>query len=262
MKELLLEPRPSDPRRLLPAAKALSFLLALSVLATAMLLAFAALDYRWDWEPIWRNRSKFLQGWTVTLVLSVASLALSLVIGSVTALACSSRILPLRYLFKVYVELTRGAPLLAQVLIYNYVVATAIGVNSRYLVGIVALSLFGGAYIAEIFRAGIESVGKSQLLSAQAIGLTPYQTFKHVILPQAARRSLPALAGQFANLIKDSSLLSIIAISELTLNFQEVNATTFKAFEAFVPLVVGYLILTLPVMQLSRHIERQLRFDT
>ncbi len=134
--------------------------------------------------------------------------------------------------------------------------------QNRYLVGISIMAVFTGAYIAEILRAGIESVGKSQLLSAKGIGFTPYQTYRYVVFPQALRRSLPALAGQFANLIKDSSLLSIIAISEFTLNAQEVNAFTYSAFESFFPLAIGYLALTLPIMRYARVLEKRMQFET
>ncbi len=147
-------------------------------------------------------------------------------------------------------------------LLFFYVVADAAGIQNRYVVGIAIMAIFSGAYISEILRAGIEGVGKSQLLSAKAIGFTEYQTFRYVIAPQALRSSLPALAGQTANLIKDSSLLSVIAISEFTLNAQEVNAITYSSFESFFPLAIGYLILTLPIMRLSRSIENRLRFET
>ena len=124
------------------------------------------------------------------------------------------------------------------------------------------LSFFSGAYISEIIRAGIESVGKSQLESARAIGLTRSQTYRYVIFPQALRQTLPPLAGQFVSLIKDSSLLSIIAITEFTWSAQAVNARTFSTLESYLPLAFGYLILTLPISLWTRRLERQHKYET
>ncbi|MBK1876340.1 amino acid ABC transporter permease [Pelagicoccus mobilis] len=262
MKGLLIQEgdQPNQPTRNLGVV--LSFALALSFLCLLAFAAFASLDYNWNWSSVYKYRTKFIEGWLVTVGVSAAALITSCLIGGISALATRSRFLPLRYLFKIYVEVTRGTPLLVQMLMIFYVFADAIHLENRYIVGILILSLFSGAYVSEIFRAGIESVGSSQLLSAKSIGFTPYQTFRYVVFPQALRRSLPALAGQFANLIKDSSLLSIIAISEFTLNAQEVNTSTLSAFESFFPLAIGYLILTLPIFHLSRRLEKQLAFDS
>lgn len=240
----------------------LSFAIALSFLCLLGLAAFASLDYNWNWETIHEYRGKFIDGWLVTVAVSTVALLASCLIGGISALASKSSILPLRYLFRIYVEVTRGTPLLVQILMIFYVFADAVHLENRYVVGVLILSLFSGAYVSEIFRAGIESVGSSQLLSAKSIGFTPYQTFRYVVFPQALRSSLPALAGQFANLIKDSSLLSIIAISEFTLNAQEINSLTLSSFESFFPLAVGYLVLTLPIFYLSRHLEKRLAFDS
>ncbi len=161
-----------------------------------------------------------------------------------------------------YVETVRGTPLLVQILILFYVVANAFGIENRYFVGVLALSLFAGAYLSEMIRSGIESVRDSQLESARAIGLTRAQTYRHVVFPQVVRQLVPPLTGQFASIIKDSSLLSIIAVSEFTLNAQEVNAFTYSTLESYLPLAVGYLLLTLPISLLSRVLERRFYFAT
>ena len=233
-------------------------------LLTALLFtyAFQQLEYRWGWDSVYAYRRKFVDGWLVTLAISALSLLTSLLIGLFFALAQKSRFLPLRYFSKLYIELIRGTPLLVQILVFFYVVADAFGVSNRYLVGVLTLSLFAGAYICEIIRAGIESVGESQLESARAIGLTRAQIYRHVVFPQAFRRILPPLAGQFASLIKDSSLLSIIAVSEFTLNAQEVNAFTFSTLESYLPLALGYLALTLPISLLSRRLELRYLYAT
>ncbi len=153
-------------------------------------------------------------------------------------------------------------PLLVLILMFFYVVANAMGIHDRLLVGVVVLSFFAGAYIAEIIRAGIESVGASQLESARAIGLTVGQTYRYVIFPQALRQVLPPLAGQFASIIKDSSLLSIIGLAEFTYTAQQVNSATYSTLESYLPLAVGYLILTLPISLWSHGLGRRLRYET
>ena len=243
-------------------AQAVSWGLVAVLAAGLFTFAFNQLHYGWNWPAIWTYRQKFLQGWLVTVAISAASLAASLLIGLITALARRSAFLPLRYMAVLYVESIRGTPLLVQILILFYVVANAFGIENRYLVGILALSLFAGAYLSEMIRAGIDSIRDSQLESARAIGLTPVQTYRHVVFPQVVRQLVPPLAGQFASIIKDSSLLSIIAVSEFTLNAQEVNAFTYSTLESYLPLAVGYLLLTLPISLASRLLEHRFHYAT
>jgi len=240
--------------------RVIGILAAFLLLALVFSFAFSRLQYGWDWGAVYRYRQKFVTGWLVTLAISAASLAASIVIGLSAALAQRSAFLPLRYLGKIYIEIIRGTPLLVQILVFFYVVADAFGIANRYAVGALTLALFAGAYISEIIRAGIESIGESQLESARAIGLTRRQTYRFVVFPQVMRRILPPLAGQFASLIKDSSLLSIIAVNEFTLNAQEVNAFTYSTLESYLPLAVGYLALTLPISLLSRYLEGRYRY--
>jgi polar amino acid transport system permease protein len=242
--------------------RSVSFLLALALVAGVFTFAFAAVKYPWNWAGVWVYRGQFLHGWLVTVALSAISLVASCVIGSVLALLRRVRFLPLRYLSRIYVETIRGTPLLVQLLIFFYVVANAFRMEDRYVVGVLTLSVFSGAYISEVIRAGIESIGASQLESARAIGLTTAQTYRYVIIPQAIRQILPPLAGQFASLIKDSSLLSIIGISEFTLNAQNVSSYTYSNFESYIPLAAGYLLLTLPISLWTQSLERRNRFET
>ena len=122
--------------------------------------------------------------------------------------------------------------------------------------------LSAGLISPEIIRAGIESVGKSQIESARAIGLTRAQTYHYVIFPQALRQTLPPLAGQFVSLIKDSSLLYIIGMTEFTWSAKTINSDTFSTLETYIPLAAGYLILTLPISLWTRHLERKHKYET
>lgn len=262
MQRFLFITQDAQGGRVSRAAAIVSWLMV--VLAVSLLFWFALSQARfaWGWEAVYAYRQKFLNGWVMTVLISTAALLLSLVVGVATALAQRVRFLPLRYLARLFMEILRGTPFLVQILIFFYVIAEAFGIHNRYLAGIVILALFAGAYISEIIRAGIESVSETQLESARAIGFTRYQIYRYVIMPQVTRQVLPPLAGQFASLIKDSSLLSVISVSEFTLNAQEVNAFTFSTLESYLPLAIGYLVLTLPISLWTKHLEKKFRYAT
>ena len=240
----------------------LAHLIVVAVFASGIALAFTRVEYAWNWAAVWDYRQKFVQGWWITVGLSLASLLASCVVGGIAALMLRSRLVFVEAAARVYVELIRGTPLLVQLLIGFYVVASAVGLENRYVVGVLVLALFSGAYMAEIFRGGLDAIPRAQIDSARAIGLTPAQTLRLVVLPQAGRIVLPAVAGQLVSLIKDSSLLSVIAISELTLNAQEVNSFTFSTLESYLPLAAGYLVLTLPLSAVARLLERRFRYES
>ena len=237
-------------------------ILVIAILAALVAVAFMRVNYTWNWDGVWEYRQKFIQGWVTTLVLSVAALVGSIVIGMVAAMMLQSRREFVQALARVYVELVRGTPLLVQLLIGFYDVASAVGLDNRFVVGVLSLSLFSGAYMAEIFRGGLAAIPQTQRDAARAIGLSQWQSMRLVILPQALRLVLPPIAGQLVSLIKDSSLLSVIAISEFTLNAQEVNSFTYSALESYLPLAAGYLMLTLPLSWLARLLESRFRYET
>jgi polar amino acid transport system permease protein len=217
---------------------------------------------RKGWDAVEQYRDVFLKGWWLTIVISLASLIISSLMGLAIALSRLSGMIPLRLGALLYIEVVRGTPLIVQILFLFYVVANAIGMENRLIAGVLILSLFSAAYLAEMIRGGIESIPASQLESARAIGLTPVQIYRFVIAPQALRQILPALAGQFASLIKDSSLLSIIGVAEFTLAAQQVNSATYRTLESYLPLAVGYLVLTLPISLIAKVLENRLRYET
>ncbi|MFZ4732307.1 MAG: amino acid ABC transporter permease [Pirellulales bacterium] len=239
----------------------LAHTIVIAALAGLLAAAFAAGDYTWNWAGVWEYRSLLVRGWLTTVAISLAALVASLAIGLAAALCLESRWRFVEAVGRVYVELIRGTPLLVQLLIGFYVVASAVGIGNRYVVGTLVLAAFSGAYMAEIIRGGLAAIPATQRDSARAIGLTPVQTLRFVIIPQAVRLVLPPVAGQLVSLIKDSSLLSVIAISEFTLAAQEVNSFTYSTLESYLPLAAGYLALTLPLSALSRWLEKRFRFE-
>ena len=147
-----------------------------------------------------------------------------------------------------------------QIYLFFYIVGTAWGVESRFWAGVLILSVFEGAYIAEIIRGSMLSIADSQLEAAKAVGFSKKQTVSNVILPQLIERTLPALTGQFASIIKDSSLLSMISVIELMQTMREISALNFKLFECYIFLGVLYLCLTLPISLISKRLERRFRY--
>ncbi|MDP3845753.1 MAG: amino acid ABC transporter permease [Pseudomonas sp.] len=196
-------------------------------------------------------------GLLTTLWISLAAGGLALVIGLLTGLCRLSSNPTLRDLSTVYVELVRGTPLLVQIFIFYFFIGTVLNL-SREFAGVAALALFTGAYVAEIVRAGVQSVVKGQAEAARSLGLNGLQAMRYVVLPQAFKRVLPALAGQFISLVKDTSLVSVIAITELTKSGREAITTSFSTFEIWFCVAALYLLINLPLSQIARRLERRL----
>ena len=222
-------------------------------------LTFLSVAYTFNWSNIYEYKQKFIDGFMMTIVLSFFALILSFMIGLFFAYGRSSKIIFLRFFSRLYIEGIRGTPLLVQILIFYYVFANSLGLDNRYVVGTIILALFSAAYVSEIVRAAIQSIEKEQFEASLSLGLNNYQLYRYVIFPQAFRRMLPSLTGQFATIIKDSSLLSVIAISEFTMNAQEVNAYTYSTLESYIPLAIGYLFLTYPISLYTSKLEKKLK---
>ncbi len=205
-------------------------------------------------------------GWTIgpitwglwiTLKLSVVSLVFAVIIGLFTGLARISHNPVLRYLAITYVELIRGTPLLVQIFIFYFFIGTVLSLD-RFTAGVAALSVFTGAYIAEIVRSGIQSIHPGQMEAARSLGMNYVQAMVNVILPQAFKRTLPPMAGQFINLIKDSSLVSVISITDLTKAGREVVSSTFAPFEVWFTVALLYLVLTGSLSWAIQYLEKRL----
>jgi len=240
-----------------PAKAAFNLFVAASAIALFFYYSLAKVGISLDFAFLAKFRVRILDGFAMTIGISAASLGLSLLLGLLSAAGHSAPFLPLRYACDIYVKFIRGTPLITQIYLFFYLVGTAWGVDNRFLAGTVILSVFEGAYISEIIRGSLISMPESQLEAARAVGFTREQSLRHVVLPQLVARTLPALTGQFASIIKDSSLLSIIAVAELTQSMKEISATNFKLFECYLFLGFLYLCLTLPITLATKRLERR-----
>lgn len=208
-----------------------------------------------------------LIGLWITIKVSVISIFFGILIGLFAGLARISSNPALKWTSITYIEIIRGSPLLVQIFIWYFVLGTLIntilakqntGISIPPLwFGVAALAFFTGAYVAEMVRAGIQSIHRGQNEAARSLGMNYVQTMMHVILPQAMRRILPPLAGQFISLIKDSSLLGIIAIRELTKATREVVTTSLQPFELWFVCALLYLGLTFGLSMFVQYLERR-----
>lgn len=244
-----------------PAKAAVSLVIAAALIVGFFWLSLSRIDYRPDFSFLPEFKIRIWDGFWLTVAVSLASMVVSLLLGSLAAGGEMSRWLPLRYLSRAYVVFIRGTPLIMQIYLFFYLVGTAWGVENRFWAGVIILSVFQGAYISEILRGSFNSIEASQLESARAVGFSPVQTLRFVIVPQMTARTLPALAGQFASVIKDSSLLSMISVTELTQTMREISAVNLNLVECYLFLGVLYLILTLPVVLVSNLLEKRFRYE-
>ncbi|MBE5701229.1 MAG: amino acid ABC transporter permease [Sutterella sp.] len=244
-----------------PAKAAVSLVIAAALIVGFFWLSLSRIDYRPDFSFLPEFKIRIWDGFWLTVAVSLASMVVSLLLGSLAAGGEMSRWLPLRYLSRAYVVFIRGTPLIMQIYLFFYLVGTAWGVENRFWAGVIILSVFQGAYISEILRGSFNSIEASQLESARAVGFSPVQTLRFVIIPQMTARTLPALAGQFASVIKDSSLLSMISVTELTQTMREISAVNLNLVECYLFLGVLYLILTLPVVLVSNLLEKRFRYE-
>ncbi|MBC8139948.1 MAG: ABC transporter substrate-binding protein/permease [Armatimonadetes bacterium] len=198
-----------------------------------------------------------LRGAGLTLLLTVSTLFIGVPAGLFIALARRSPLARLRALATVYVEIVRGTPLLMQIYVI-YFVLPALGVSlPPFAAGLAALSFNSAAYVAEIFRAGIESIDTGQREAGVALGMTDAQTMRYVILPQTVRRVLPPLTNEAVALLKDSSLVSVVALSELMRVGKEVATTAGAPTTIYLAVALLYLAMTLPLTTLVRHLENR-----
>ncbi len=214
----------------------------------------------------WRT-GILLQGTWLTLKISFYAIIFGIILGLIGGICRISTNPALKWSAITYVELIRGSPLLVQIFIWYFVLATLINeLLKKYGMleipalwyGVAALAAFTGAYVTEIVRAGIQSIHRGQIEAARSLGMTGPQALRYIILPQALRRILPPLAGQFISLIKDSSLLGMIAIRELTKATREAITVSLQPYEFWFVCAILYLILTCTLSMAVQYMERRM----
>jgi len=221
----------------------------------------------WDWSVVWDYRELFVRGFFNTILLTSTGVAFGLLIGLFVGLGKLSKNWFVRIPSSIYIDVFRGTPLFVQILLIHFAVIPSIfdALNLEtppaIFSGFVALSLNSGAYIAEIFRSGIQSIDRGQMEAARSLGMNHKQAMYHVIIPQAFKRILPPLGNEFIALLKDSSLLAVIAVNELAYAGFTTAKSTFVRFPPYLSIAVLYLFLTLIFSQVVFWLERRYKTD-
>jgi polar amino acid transport system permease protein len=291
----MTRPPPPAPRRGWTLTDAAILVVLLGLVVWMGVRASENFQYRWNWSSVWPfiiridpetgrwAPNVLLQGLLTTIRLALWGMLLATLIGILMGWARTcERLLP-RLIAASYVMLVRNIPPVVFVFIFVYFISShfmpalrladrvrtwpaewqtvvellfgPVAMLDNFLLGLICLSVFSGAYVTEIVRAGLQSVPRQQIEAGQSLGLTGFDQFRFVVLPQAFRTVLPALAGQLIQLIKDSSLVSLVSIQELTFMAQDVQVSTQRVFEVFVLIAVVYFVLCLGLSTLFRRLE-------
>lgn len=246
-------------------------LLALAVLVGIIVFFWrsgTAVSYNWQWFriprllfPGWRNDvwqwGPLVDGLRITFVLALLGAPFAAAIGLAAALMGKSQLITLRWVARIYVEVVRNTPMLVQLYLLYFLLASIFSLD-RFTAGVLALAIFEGAFAAEIFRAGLDATPRGQLDAARSLGLTRWQSFRFIALPQSLPLTLPPLASLFVALVKHSSLLSVVAIPELTNLARNVIADTYLTFEVWLVIAAIYIVLCYFLSQAIGMWERRL----
>lgn len=213
-------------------------------------------------ELFGQSLNLFMQGMRITLELAAVSLAAAMVIGIVASLMGMSRNPVLQTINSAFVAIIRGTPLLVQAYFIYFGVTGVLNVRmSAFTAGVIALSLNAGGYMSEIFRGGIQAVDPGQREAARSLGLSSSQTTWRIIIPQAIRICIPSVVNQWCITIKDTSIISVLGLAELTKMGQQVIARTFRSFEIWIMVGILYFIVIYLLTVLARFVERKVSLD-
>ncbi|PSV54042.1 amino acid ABC transporter permease [Photobacterium sp. GB-1] len=264
--------KPQSPSTIVRILKpVLSGLLQISVITFAIIWLLNsgadAMNYNWQWYRIpqylffkedgeWFS-AELIDGLLVTLKISAISLIFTIIFGLVTALLRVSHSIIGRGLARGYIELIRNTPLLVQIYLLYFVFGPVLGLE-RFTTAVLALSLFQGAYTAEIFRSGLINIPKGQFEAAESLGLSKIYSYRYIILPQMLRRVLPPLTNEAVSLVKNSSIVSIMAIFDLTTQGRDIVADTAMPFEVWFTIAAMYLCITLVLSAFATLLEYKL----
>lgn len=215
-----------------------------------------------DFDLIINSFPLLLVGAGVTVQITAMSVGFGLLIGMFVGIARLSALWPVKVLASLYVDFIRGTPLLVQIFLIYFALPIIVGQRiDPFIAAIAACSINSGAYVAEIFRAGIQSIDKGQMEAGRSLGMTWAQTMRYIIMPQAFKRIIPPLGNEFIAMLKDSSLVSVIGFEELTRRGQLIIARTYGSFEIWLTVAFIYLVMTFTISRFVDYLERRYKTD-
>jgi polar amino acid transport system permease protein len=255
------------PDKKLPLYYSFLSFFVIAIFLAIFVRSFYQLDYSWDFSVlgpyIWLPSTEgggpglFLKGLWITIKMSFEGIIFGTILGVIFGMLLTTKEKIAKFAALFYVDIFRNTPVLVQLYVAYFIVGTAFNLSGP-VAGVLTMSLFCSAYVAEIFRGTIANFEKGQIDAAKALGLSPFQVARKVIAPQALRNMLPPLIGQFVSLIKDSSLLSVVAIPELTKEAQNAVTVTFRSFETWFFIALLYFVVNTLVSSLGRYLEKRL----
>ena len=215
-----------------------------------------------NWDLVMNSFPLLLTGAVVTVKITALSVALGVIIGLFVGVARICHVAPLRVLAAIYVDFLRGTPLLVQIFLIYFALPVITGQRvDPFFAAIASCGINSGAYVAEIFRAGIQSIDAGQMEAGRSLGMSWMQTMRYIIVPQAFKRVIPPLGNEFIALLKDSSLVSVIGFEELTRRGQLIIARTYGSLEIWLSVAIIYLAMTLTISRFVAYLERRYKFD-
>jgi polar amino acid transport system permease protein len=218
------------------------------------------MGYKWSWNVIVRSFPLLLAGAGLTIRLTCIAVGMGILIGTFVGIGRVSKNKFIFTLSSIYVNFIRGTPLLVQLYLFYFGLPALLGFPiPPFPAAILSMSINSGAYVAEIVRAGIQSIDQGQMEAARSLGMTYHQAMKYVIIPQTFKRIIPPLGNEFIAMLKDSSIVSVIALEELVRKGYLVMGRTFRSFEVWTAVAFLFLFMTFPIAQLVNFAERRLK---
>lgn len=215
-----------------------------------------------DFSLIWNSLPLLLAGAGVTIEITAIAVGLGFIFGLITSVCRLSGVKTLQVIAVCYVNIIRGTPMLVQIFLIYFALPMVIGERiNPFVAAVAACSINSGAYVSEIFRAGIQSVDKGQMEAGCSLGLSWMQTMRYVIMPQAFKHVIPPLGNEFISMTKETSLVSVIGFEELTRRGQLIIAKTYGSFEIWLTVAAIYLVMTLTIARLVSYLERRFATD-
>ena len=215
-----------------------------------------------DFSLIWNSLPLLLAGAGVTIEITAIAVGLGFIFGLITSVCRLSGVKTLQVIAVCYVNIIRGTPMLVQIFLIYFALPMVNGERiNPFVAAVAACSINSGAYVSEIFRAGIQSVDKGQMEAGRSLGLSWMQTMRYVIMPQAFKHVIPPLGNEFISMTKETSLVSVIGFEELTRRGQLIIAKTYGSFEIWLTVAAIYLVMTLTIARLVSYLERRFATD-
>jgi polar amino acid transport system permease protein len=215
-----------------------------------------------DFNLIWQSLPLLLQGAVVTIEITAIAVGIGFLLGLFVSICRLSGVKPIQFIAVSYVNIIRGTPMLVQIFLIYFALPMVIGHRiDPFFAAVAACSINSGAYVSEIFRAGIQSVDKGQMEAGRSLGLSWGQTMRFVILPQAFKHVIPPLGNEFISMTKETSLVSVIGFEELTRRGQLIIAKTYGSFEIWITVAAIYLVMTFAIARLVSYLEKRFAVD-